>query len=69
MAQVVVVLLRQYDEQFKIEFSWMEVHILLLVTNSTLSLKCKSRRVGPYFVCLGDCGLVSLPLTWQNAKC
>ena len=31
MAWVVVVLLQQRDDQLKIELSWVEVHILLLV--------------------------------------
>ena len=53
MAHVVEVLLRQSNDQLKIGLSWMEVHILLLVSDSMVSPKYKCRRVGPPLMSLG----------------
>ena len=53
MARVVVVLLRQCDDQLKIGLLWMEVHITPLVTDGAVSPKCKCRRVGPPPINLG----------------
>ena len=46
-AQIVIVLLRQCDDQLKIGFLWMGFHILSLEIDCVLGCKCKLRRVGP----------------------
>jgi hypothetical protein len=40
IAHVVIVLLRQRNDQLKIGLSWMGVHILSLVTNEVVSPEC-----------------------------
>jgi hypothetical protein len=66
MARVVVVLLRQCDDQLKIGLPWIKVHILSLVIDWAISPKCKCRRVGPPPMSLGVRGM---GITVSMAEC
>ena len=68
MAQVVVVLLRQYDDQLKVGLPWMEVHLTPLVTDLAVSPECKCRRVGPPPIYLGVRSFGELTISMAECK-
>jgi hypothetical protein len=68
MPRVVVVLLRQCDDQLKVGHPWMEVHLTSLVTDLTVSPECKCRRVGPPPTNIGVCGFAELTISMAECE-
>jgi hypothetical protein len=68
MARVVVVLLRQCDDQLKVGLSWMEVHLTPLAIYWALSPECKCRRVGPLPTNLGVHGFGELTISMAECE-
>jgi hypothetical protein len=68
MARVVVVLLRQCDDQLKVGLPWMEVHLIPLVTDLAVSLDCKFGKVGPPSTKLGVRGFGELSISMAECE-
>jgi hypothetical protein len=68
MARVLVVLLRQCDDQLKGGLPWTEVHLTPLVTDWAVSPECKCRRVGPPPTNIGVRGFGELTISMAECK-
>jgi hypothetical protein len=68
MAHVIVVLLRQCDDQLKVGLPWLEVHLTPLVTDRAVSPESKCRRVGPPPTNLGVRGFGELTLSMVECE-